>query len=518
MSDDLRTEDDIARLFADANPIPNHGRAGDAGHLPADGTRSDVMLDLEEPTQPATRPERRQRRWLPAAAAVAALVAGAVVAAWVDVRTPDDDPNTTRPPLTTPDTLPPNRVAVVEEFVAALSAYDVAAANRMLAPGTVPTLVPGVDGSRDGTVSLDDQLAWLAAVGSTSEIESCREHGETGAYCTVRHRDRLGDLVPIEMPGTMLYGFEDGLIDELVVTTEFGVYRSEALSPFHEWLVEHHPDDVARLWTEAGSDGVLPVVTRDAAELMDARLTEYIEAHTAARAAAAADVTLAQAEPFVEWVAATYPEDLRAMWRFGSGGISANRNDTTIPLFEAHLDEWSSSDPLPTPAHRAFLAAQAGGDIETMGALIAPDVVVDQLWASSAGELPGLSRLLTGLAWDWNLQSCSVSRDDPDPVRTGISCVAAPTWRLDDRDIDVPSTIVDFEFTSAGIASVSTGPWLERSAADLAPLFDWIRTVHPDVADALLAEREGTTVPVLSDASVDQLLGLVDEFLARAEG
>jgi hypothetical protein len=365
-----------------------------------------------------------------------------------------------------------------------------------------------------------------------------------------------------------------------------------------------------------GKRAIVPIVTRDAAELMDARLTEYIAAYAAAAAAAEADVKLAEAfirayndrdvptlhsvaadppalfadiadasdptthfawldafdwrweepecdvdgagvvclvhvrnkltdasgverwdvirfstadglvedmtevndddeywaralEPFVEWVAATYPEDLRVMWTFGSG-IAPNQNDTTIPLFAAHLDEWSSSDPLPTPAHRAFVAAQAGGDLETMSGLLAPDVVVDQLWASSVEELPHLSRLLTGLAWDWNIQSCSIS------AQPGIACVADPTWRLDDRDIGASPLVVEFEITSAGIASVSTGTWFERSAAGLAPLFEWIRAAHPEAAGSLLAERDGTTVPVLSDAAVGQLLDLVDEFLTDA--
>jgi hypothetical protein len=223
-------------------------------------------------------------------------------------------------------------------------------------------------------------------------------------------------------------------------------------------------------------------------------------------------------EPFIEWVAAAYPEDLRAMWNFEPGCCSANRNETTIPLFASHLDEWTSGIERPAPAHRALLDAQAAGDVETSRNLLAPDATVDLLWATSVDDLPGLSALLSGLEWSWNVQSCSVSRDEPDPVRTGISCVATPTWRLANRDIDVPSTIVDFEFTSAGIASVSTGTWFERSAAGLAPLFDWIRTAHPDEAASLLAERDGTTAPVLSDAAVGQLLELVGEYLADAGG
>jgi hypothetical protein len=256
MSDDLRTEDDIARLFADANPIPNHGRvdnrwrpATDIASIRNSDTGSDVMIGLEEPTEPDTGQGRDRRGWLLAAAVVALVVSTAVAVIDWDDRGSD----TTATPITTPDTLPPTRLAVVEDFVDALSAYDVEAVSRTLTPGAVPAIVPGLYVSVDGTASLDDQLAWLEAFDWTSEIESCREEGDTGAYCTARQRNRLSDLVPLEMSSTMLFGFRDGLIDQVVVSTDLDEYGREAYRPFIQWVEDHHPDDVDRLWADVGS-------------------------------------------------------------------------------------------------------------------------------------------------------------------------------------------------------------------------------------------------------------------------
>lgn len=298
MSNDLLNDDDIARLFADANPVPKHGRATGYGLAVADDaglgqvavdhdTSIDVVIGLDErPAAPTGRLAQHPRRWLLAAAAMA-LVVGAAIATLQH----DDPANvggaaTTEPQITTPDTLPPTRLRVVEDFVAALSAYDVAAVSRLLAPGAVPALVPGADKLPYGTASIEDQLAWLSAGGSTWELENCREQGEIGAYCTARERNRLSDLIELEMPVTMLFGFENGRIDRLVLTTDRAEFGPKAFVPFYEWLVAHHPDDVERLWMPVDRGTFASIVTQDAAELADTRLTEYIAAYTADRAPA----------------------------------------------------------------------------------------------------------------------------------------------------------------------------------------------------------------------------------------
>ena len=217
-------------------------------------------------------------------------------------------------------------------------------------------------------------------------------------------------------------------------------------------------------------------------------------------------------EPFVEWVAATYPDDAVVMWNFDGGCCGPNLTDAAIALFAARLDEWTSADP-PTATHQRFLEAQASGDVDTMVATLAPDVGVDQLWATEPDDLAPLARLLAGLGWQWNSRTCSVGVPDTEGAVPVLRCVTSPTTSFD--EITIRPAVVTFESTAAGIASVSSGVMVEQISDDLAPFFDWVSTAYPSESGQLLSDRGGATAPVLSDVAVARLIEVADEYRAR---
>jgi hypothetical protein len=217
-------------------------------------------------------------------------------------------------------------------------------------------------------------------------------------------------------------------------------------------------------------------------------------------------------EPFVEWVTANHPGDLGSMWPPDDAG---GRTAAGVELFDANLAEYTAPG-RPEPRHRAFLRSQSDGDTDAMLATLAPAATVDQLWAVDAAEIVDLARLLHAVDWEWNVDQCREKSTDAETTGPVLRCTVRPTAAWSTAGIDLASGDIAFEFTTDGIASVTSADLAHRIGDDLEPFWEWLRTQHPGDAAVLLTERNGTTMPVLEPGAIARFDVLVDEYVRTA--
>ena len=283
----MKTEDDIMRLFAQADP------AGDdegvrtidaAGYLDTLRTRSTDMTIIETAPTPTEQPGRR--RWI-VTAAVAAAVALLVVAALV-VASREDAPEVPAAPTTT--TVAPEAAAdptpesVAQAFVEAIAASDVAAATALLAPeADISNLANGTD---------DWQRVFLLreAQGHRLLVRSCESIGANGATTTVSCAFDFHDLRSDELGRAPFTGntfevvVEDGMVLSAQDSVDITVYSEQMWEPFNAWIESTHPDDVDIMYSE---DAVVQY-SDESIQLWDQRTREYVAAVVGAKQTAAA--------------------------------------------------------------------------------------------------------------------------------------------------------------------------------------------------------------------------------------
>ena len=268
MSTDMRSEDDIARLFADANPIPNP--TGPAATHPAEpwtsATPDAALVDLADPprTDEATGPAGR---WgaIAAAAAIVLLVAGLVFVVIDDDATPaDENPSPTS--ITTPDTLAPVPVAItsgpVIDLIDAFNARDADGMRRALGDAVSPQTTEQVEG-------VIDDFAWYDAFGWRWIDVRCDAPTDATVRCDVTERNRLTDYTGVTRSVELVATLDDGAIERLALSEESQEYSTAAFEPFQEWVVASDPDDYLAMWFD---DSIDPV---DRARLFDAYLTRF---------------------------------------------------------------------------------------------------------------------------------------------------------------------------------------------------------------------------------------------------
>lgn len=264
MSDDLRTDDDIARLFADANPIPV-GRSADRSTAPR---RTSVMVDLADQRGP-DEPTRPTRPWAAIAAAVTigVLAAGLTFVVLDDGSSAPADEGGRPTTITTPDTLAPPAGAVtsgpVIDLVDAFNTRDAEGMRRALGDtASSPT--------RTGVEEIIGEFAWYDAFDWRWTDLSCVTSTTDTVRCDVTVRNRLTDYSGVTRSAQLLGSLDGDRITVLAITEDFDEYSQVAFEPFREYVFATNPDDFVRMWDE---DGSLDPDAR--AELFDSYLDRY---------------------------------------------------------------------------------------------------------------------------------------------------------------------------------------------------------------------------------------------------
>jgi hypothetical protein len=307
----VKTEDEIAELFASANPRPYAVPDDTVGQMSASGT-ADSLLDMvvfDGDTGRAAAPPRPRRRWWEVAAAAAAVLAvlGGLGALAASLGHNDGAPSRTADAVAVADL--GAVTATVEEFVAAFNERDIDAMEAMMAPGHPLTSFLPFDSSDGLTPSL---MEWFAAFDWRWEIDGCRTVTDR-VTCDVEQRNRLTDYTETQLPGVMSFTLVDGRIGAIVETVDWGMYSRQAFRPFALWVATVHPDDVGIIWAKP--------VTAESAQRLDDRLAEYtaspepprtpLETFLAARSAADSETVVATLTPdaAVDDLWATTPAD-----------------------------------------------------------------------------------------------------------------------------------------------------------------------------------------------------------------
>lgn len=335
-----RPDDAIARLFAEANPVQGQSPLRPSPPDIADiSRRAATVTDLDIEPKPPRRSVRHGMVW--AAAAVIVIVV-AVLA--VSMRPPSDvAATTTTVTTTTPIEVPEaDPEALADAFLAAVSAHDAEATERLLDPAATELVgQPAED--------WDLWLSWLAATELTFEITTCAEVAPAEVTCEVEWADRLAraaDLSP--QPGYYDVTFQDGLVTGLEQSLDLSLYSPAAFEKFFFWLAETYGDSTLDMWSisSTGQPG---------------------------------------------WCGAT---------------VCPVMSTESTELFRTRLDVYTASDTPPPSTIRRYMAARAAGDADAAAALIDPTAEVDDVWISSPSDVAGLFAHFEAMGWEWVDRGC----------------------------------------------------------------------------------------------------------------
>ena len=285
------TDDEATRLLKRADPARFDERApfvDAAGYLAALRTRSTtVTLIKTEPTP--TQPEGRHR-WpiiAVAAAAVVAIVVGALMLAARDDSAPQVPADTTVAPVV-PDAAP----AAEEVARGFLDAYVANDADQALTYLTESATIAGWGSAEN----VQGEVAWNVVTGFKMMINDCEPlEDDAEAGITVRcgfethllgsdalgngpYRDHYWELT-----------IRDGEIDSAVWNSPAsGLWNTEMWGPFGRWIKAEHPEDVLVMYTD-NSQGDR-VFTEESLQLWEQRTQEYVQTVLTRRETYAADV------------------------------------------------------------------------------------------------------------------------------------------------------------------------------------------------------------------------------------
>ena len=277
---DTRTDDEIAGLFAAANPLPAHRSAPDRSEIglpPTDEPASDLDDGALRPL-PDAAPRERWGLVVGVAAAVALVVSLAVTTTVGEGEpAPADEPDDTVSTLSTlpapePTAVDRAKAATIDAFLEAIARHDVDAARQQTVASPELVIAPGAAKSGQPIASLADQFTWMEAFDWRWDDAECEPFTGGRVACEIRIRNRLTDFSGVDYLALAVFGFVD---DRIATVTHFTrssrSYSSAAFQPYAQWMEEHHPDDVSRLWSDQG-----PHLNAETAAIMDARLTEYV--------------------------------------------------------------------------------------------------------------------------------------------------------------------------------------------------------------------------------------------------
>jgi hypothetical protein len=233
------TDDQVASLFAKANPVPSLALLDPIGsmnleHLEDRSGRSRGMTELKTIQEPKAEP--RRPRWL-VPALVAALALVIAIPVYLSRQSPVAD-----------DSTPAEGIALA--YLEALASNDVNTLQEIVSPTA-------------SDVDTNDQsgiLAWQAAVGIVITRLGCTEveqYGADGAvvHCPWVYDSKWHHAVGLE-PSSMLQVFHirDGKIQDESETNSRTPDLAQMWESFRSWVEENHPEDVTTMYTTSSED------------------------------------------------------------------------------------------------------------------------------------------------------------------------------------------------------------------------------------------------------------------------
>ncbi|HJR93581.1 MAG TPA: hypothetical protein VJ938_14150 [Acidimicrobiia bacterium] len=235
----MNIEDQVAALFARANPVPSLDLLDpiapvDIGPVRYVSERSKEMSQVD--TIDDNRERHRSHR---SGLLVATGVVAAVIAIGIGVFT------AIRPDVAT------TSVDRATAFWVAVSEGDRAAAIEQLDPTQIENGIANIFGRAH---TIEGQFDWYEAVGFEWVLDNCVETGEDAIECTVYGRNAWSDAIGVEpVPGTFYMDFGRRGITNILEKRES--FRSQWLPQvydiFNRWVLTHYPEDAPVMWNES---------------------------------------------------------------------------------------------------------------------------------------------------------------------------------------------------------------------------------------------------------------------------
>ena len=272
---DMWTDDEIAELFARANPVPASHRSPDQTAIELVAPKAVPGFDLDDhPVQPIAE---RGKHWgvVIGVAAATALVVSLLVATTVD----EGQPVPVDEPVTTLATVPgveegfidPVHATAINAFLAAIAEHDVDGAVELTTASAELDIAPGAVKPGQPIVDLAIQFGWMESFDWRWEDPTCAPGPDGDIECAIQVRNRLTEFSGVAYLARASFEFVGDRISSVTHIVEPSNYDDEAFRPYARWMQENHLDDVTRLWSTQGA-----LLTAETAAIMDARLTEYI--------------------------------------------------------------------------------------------------------------------------------------------------------------------------------------------------------------------------------------------------
>jgi hypothetical protein len=247
----------------------------DAAESPSIRRTTVPLIDIEPPRAR----ERSRRRWPIIAAAVAAIVVGALV---LDAR--DDDPTggDDRPPAVASDVEVAGAEGIARGFLDAYDADDAVLAISYLTDDAIAERW----GSRE---QFPLHLALAEAQGYHEIVTDCRRQGESAAGVTVRcpfDFHALGSEALALGPYTDNY-WEFTVLDGQITSARTEIpflsngFSRDSWEPFADWVATTYPGLVLKMYTDDGQ--TLPLITPESIPLWTSTTRWYVDHVLSAR-------------------------------------------------------------------------------------------------------------------------------------------------------------------------------------------------------------------------------------------
>lgn len=269
----MKSDQEILRLFADANPRPPR-RASQTltqHDLPAIEKKTRNMQDLPTaPLQNIPPPWGKTRIGLVMAAVLAGLI---FTGLWVS-ELPPRNPTINQSPVTTPSTtnIPPDPVDMAVRFLAARNAFDAGEVTRLIGSGSL-TLLRNLIEPTEVAAYVD----WLAMYDWKINSPRCEQTGPPGTVeCAYTLSDRLIPQGAFEVAGTITFVTSADRIVRVDDDFDTDTYAPTYFEPFVVWVSENYPESVDVMWDFSGA-AVAPNYNDQALRLFDEHLTEYTD-------------------------------------------------------------------------------------------------------------------------------------------------------------------------------------------------------------------------------------------------
>lgn len=264
---------DIAQMMRAANPVPDAAAALPDAELDAlltliQARSTDMSIDQLDKQVTHEPPPHRQRPWLVAAAAFAAVLLIGIAVWAIGFRSP---PEVIEPPPTT-TAAPVDTEALAEignRFVGAFDSYDADTVAELIADDAVSL-------NMFNAFTKSDVLAlipWMEATGMRLESPRCEGTAPDQVACKPLQITRWAaarGAVPLE--GTMFLKVEDGQVTAMRYSRPaFGFYHDR----FSEFIRDQDPTAPEKMWYTADDGQPYAILSEESYSLFEKYTEEF---------------------------------------------------------------------------------------------------------------------------------------------------------------------------------------------------------------------------------------------------